>query len=276
MHGTDGAVEREWSEASKEERRVAVSTVQITDEQRTQYQEEGYFILEKVIPERHLQVLRDQCRRFIDKQDAEMDAAGTDVLGISHRNKRYFVAHPSLESPEIRDFLVSDLMAEICRATVGPDAWVYWEQYVVKAAEVGLKFGWHQDSAFGEATPHQPYVSCWCALDDMTEENGTTYILPYSRAGGMRLFGHEREEGTNDLIGYTGDDPGEIVLVPAGSIAVFSSYTLHRSGTNATDRMRRVYLAQYSGEVIMRKDGDKPWGRAEPFLENGERVAAAS
>ncbi|MEJ7651953.1 MAG: hypothetical protein WKH64_00610 [Chloroflexia bacterium] len=80
---------------------MAVSTVQITDEQRTQYQEEGYFILEKVIPERHLQVLRDQCRRFIDKQDAEMDAAGTDV-SISHRNKRYFVAHPRWRVPRSR------------------------------------------------------------------------------------------------------------------------------------------------------------------------------
>ena len=42
-----------------------VSTTQpaaiITDAQRRQYQEEGYFILEGAIPEEHLQILRESC-----------------------------------------------------------------------------------------------------------------------------------------------------------------------------------------------------------------------
>ena len=37
---------------------------------------------------------------------------------------------------------------------------------------------------------------------------------------------------TNDRIGYEGDEKGEAVIVPAGSIAVFSSLVLHRSGAN--------------------------------------------
>ena len=46
--------------------------------------------------------------------------------------------------------------------------------------------------------------------------------------------------------------------VPAGSVAVFSSNCFHRSGANTTQKMRRVYLAQYSAEVGARIASD-PW-----------------
>ncbi|MGH2543708.1 MAG: phytanoyl-CoA dioxygenase family protein, partial [Ardenticatenaceae bacterium] len=160
-------------------------------------------------------------------------------------------------------FLFSDLMAEIVRATLGDTSYLFVEQYVVKAAEVGMTFSWHQDSGF-VPSEHKPYVSCWCALDDMTEENGTIYVLPYDRAGTRGFIKHRRDEQTNDMIGYEGCDPGIPVIVPAGSIAVFSSTLLHRSGANTTPRMRRVYLAQYSSEPIMNESGTGPHRLAVP------------
>ena len=66
---------------------------------------------------------------------------------------------------------------------------------------------------------------------------------------------------------------GDTVLnVPAGSIACFSSTLLHRSGPNTTDRMRRVYVAQYSAEPILNEDGSQPRMLAEPLLVDGRRV----
>lgn len=164
-------------------------------------------------------------------------------------------------------------MAGICRDTLGDVAYLFNEQYVVKAAEKGMKFGWHQDSGY-IGHDHKPYLTCWCALDDVTEENGTVYILPYSRAGTRDWVRHTKEDGTNDLIGYTGDDPGIPVICPAGSIAVFSSTVFHRSGSNTTDQMRRIYLAQYCAELILNKDGSALLGIAEPVLRAGQTVAA--
>lgn len=243
----------------------------ISEEQKRQYREEGYFLLEKAMPQEHLEMLRDECQRFIDIEDARMDEAKTDVLGINHRHKRYFVAGACAMSQRIGEFVYSELTAELCRATLGPDAYLFWDQYVVKGAEVGMKFGWHQDSGY-VGHEHRPYLTLWCALDDMRIENGTVYILPYSRAGSRDVQPHVQEAGTNDLIGYHGSDPGIPVIVPAGSIAVFSSTTFHRSGSNTTNKMRRVYLAQYSGEIIMDKEGVKPQGQHEAFLKGGKRV----
>ncbi len=250
---------------------TTTSGIVITDAQKKQFHDEGFFILERVIPEEHLEILRAECQRYIDAMHEEMDKAGTDTLGISHRNKRYFVALRYKESAQLRDFLFSNLMADICRATLGDEAYLFWEQYVVKAAEIGMKFSWHQDSGFVDSA-HRPYVSCWCPLEDVSEQNGTVYLLPYSRAGVREKVEHVRDPETNDKIGYHGDDPGDIVEVAAGSVVVFSSVAFHRSGPNTTNRMRRVYLAQYAAKPILKADGS-PWGLAEPFLKNGQRVS---
>ena len=107
---------------------------QITDAQKQQFKEEGYFILENAIPDYHLDLLRGECQAFIDKANARMDAEGTDSLGLNHRNSRYFVSNCFREQPRLREFLFSPLMADICQATLGDDAYLFWEQYVVKGA----------------------------------------------------------------------------------------------------------------------------------------------
>jgi ectoine hydroxylase-related dioxygenase (phytanoyl-CoA dioxygenase family) len=62
------------------------------------------------------------------------------------------------------------------------------------------------------------------------------------------------------------------VIVPAGSIACFSSTLFHRSGPNTTNRMRRVYVAQYSADPILSEDGAQPRSLAVPLLVEGRRV----
>jgi ectoine hydroxylase-related dioxygenase (phytanoyl-CoA dioxygenase family) len=237
-----------------------------------QYREQGFCVVPNAISPAYLELLRGACQAAIERTNAEMDRQGTDTLGINHRNNRYFSCHPSLEHRQLFDFIYSPVQLAICRQLLGPEAFVFWEQYVVKAADKGMHFGWHQDSGYvGKETPHHPYLTCWCALDDMSEENGTISVLPYDRAGTRERVEHTAEAGTNDLIGYRGADPGVTVTCPAGSIALFSSCTFHRSGRNRTARWRRSYLIQYSDALILRPDGS-PWGRTEPLLRGGRPV----
>ena len=247
----------------------------VSREQVEQFQREGYFILESVIPAAIVDALQSECMRFVEARDREMEAKGITSDHITHYKKRYFIHGRDADSPIMTKFLFSDLMAQICRATLGDTAYLFHEQYVVKAADTDSKFAWHQDSGY-VGHYHRAYLSCWCALDDMSVSNGTVYILPYSRDGRNSaddIIDHTVEERTNDKVGYKGDDPGIPAIVPAGSIVVFSSRTFHRSGPNMTDQYRRSYLAQYSAEPIMNRDGSELWGRAVPILVDGARVA---
>jgi ectoine hydroxylase-related dioxygenase (phytanoyl-CoA dioxygenase family) len=243
--------------------------VQISEAQRQQYRDEGYFILERVISDDLLALLRGVCQEVVEAKDAEMSASGAERQGITQKGKRYFISNCFREQPRLRQFLFSEMMADICRATLGDTAYLFWEQFVVKGTG-GTSFSWHQDSGYVGDPLHKPYLTCWCALDDMSEANGTVHLLPFSQVGIRTWVKHERDTESNDLVGYFGSDPGITVECPAGSIAVFSSYNFHASGPNTTDALRRVYLGQYSCEPILK--GDELRGSAEPLLVDGSHV----
>jgi len=243
----------------------------VSEDQRKQYRDEGYFILKSAISGNHLQIMQDACDYLVNAMHGEMDRLGVDHLHISHRGKRYHIAKKYHTAPGLEQVVFSDLMADICRATIGDEAYLFYDQYVVKAAEKGLAFSWHQDSGY-VGFPHRPYVTCWCAVDDMTVENGTAWIMPFSTIGIRTCVEHVRDPTTGDKAGYFGREPGVAAVVPAGSVVVFSSLTFHRSGPNRTNRMRRAYVTQYSPEPIHQPGTPQPLHLAEPFLKDGHNV----
>ena len=85
-------------------------------------------------------------------------------------------------------------------------------------------------------------VSTIWALDDFTEENGATEVIP-----GSHLWGDERPEQMDV-------DPVKITM-PAGSVVVFSGLLWHRGGANKSDSPRLGITPQYC----------EPWARQ---LEN--------
>jgi len=242
----------------------------VTEAHKKQYREDGYMIVERCMPEEHLQLLRDNCEACMTQCDADMDAQKVSRLGLNAKGKRYFMGNCYKQKPEMGRFIFSELMAEICRATIGGEALLFWDQYVVKGTDKDSSFSWHQDSGYVHLECPE-YLTCWVALDDVTLENGTVYVLPYSQCGIRTVVQHIRDPRTNDMVGYFGKEPGVPAIVPAGTVVAFSSYVFHRSGPNLTDKLRRVYVAQYATSVILNKEG-KQQGQAVPFLKNGEIV----
>lgn len=245
------------------------------DAQTMSFRERGYAVFDRVLDGPLLDLLRNQCDSFVAREDARMDAAGTDHLGLSHRGKRYFANECQREQPALRTMLFSSLIADICRATLGDDAYFFMDQYVVKGPEQGMAFAWHQDSGYvagnGGPVDHPPYLTCWCTLDDATIENGTIQVIPGSHHRG--LIAHERHAATADL-GVEITDSTVQLAVAAGSIVAFSSLLLHATGANRSDQARRVYLAQYTPRPLL--DGDGHLRRnAIAFLRDGKQVTFA-
>lgn len=246
--------------------------------QREQFCQEGYAVFERVLTGELLDILRSQCAEMVARADAHLDALRVDSDGITHRGNRYFAGECQRVQPALRRMLFSRVMADICRTTLGDEAYFFYDQYVVKGSGGGMAFAWHQDSGYvvgnGGPADHAPYLTCWCPLDDATVENGTIRLLPFSRVPASRdgIVPHVRQPGTNDLVGWTGDDQGVLIEAPAGSVVAFSSRLLHASGPNHSDRMRRVYLAQYSPEVILNPGTRQLRRDAIPLLRGGRQV----
>jgi ectoine hydroxylase-related dioxygenase (phytanoyl-CoA dioxygenase family) len=155
-------------------------------------------------------------------------------------------------------------------------------------------FGWHQDSGY-IPYQHTPYLSCWCALSEMTTTNGTLSVLPIERnpptdenhqvnwyakprplaTTQFPCYQHRKDGDSPDLVGYFGSDPGVEVLCPAGSIVVFSTLTLHCSSPNRSDTLRSAVNIQYAAVPLMNEDQQSLRHKADPFIiqfETNEHV----
>ena len=89
--------------------------------------------------------------------------------------------------------------------------------------------------------PHVGVSTIW-ALDDFTDDNGATELIP-----GSHRWGDERPAPDDARI--------RRMVMPAGSVLVFLGTVFHRGGPNRTDRPRLAITPQYC----------QPWARQ---LEN--------
>ena len=103
---------------------------------------------------------------------------------------------------------------------------------------------WHVDvplGQLGEPLPDFPLTTqnVWM-LDDFTEENGATRVVP----GSHRT--RRKPEWSEDSV-----EENEIALTAsAGSVAMWLSSTWHRSGPNRTEKPRRAVLCYYGRSWI--------------------------
>ncbi|MEM9599419.1 MAG: phytanoyl-CoA dioxygenase family protein [Pseudomonadota bacterium] len=95
---------------------------------------------------------------------------------------------------------------------------------------------WHcDDEQIAVPRPRPAYgVSTFWAIDDTTEENGATEIIP-----GSHLWGP-------DMPRPDGDHPDRIkATMPSGSLMIAKGNLYHRGGANRTDSPRLIITPQY-------------------------------
>ncbi len=247
----------------------------VTSDHLRQFDAEGYFLLPNALGAADLALLREECGRGLTEArtriDDQLRAEGGGAERRAFLENMHFYTTPEARWPGMECFWHGDAMAAITRAVLGDEVFLFYEQFVVKTAERGASFAWHQDSGY-VGHPHTPYLTIWIALDDVSEANGTVRILPHSRSPVRGLVQHQATSTTWERVGYDGDDAGVPAILKTGGIAVFSSLTFHCSTTNPTSAPRRAYIAQYSPEPIMSADGSKLSNRAEPIIRGGKRV----
>ncbi len=203
------------------------------------FRKRGYCVVPEAISESELS-------DFHNAVDVRLNETPEDGGGrfhvIGRGEERRFLRHRHEDFPAIEHFLFSEKIRELVLPLIGPSAYLFNEQFVVKGANTGASFAWHQDSAY-VGFDHTPYLTIWIALDDTTENNGCLYVLPRDLNQNSIIDPHHWDDEGKELVGYDGVNPGIAIECASGSMVVFSSLTLHRSGGNSTGARRRAYSA---------------------------------
>ncbi len=237
----------------------------VTSEMRAQFDREGFFILEDFFSPEEIREITDAIDSHSEKHERELAAVGTQ--GISRAGQISFTSHLAERDERIAAFCRHPKLVALTRELIGPNVRLYWNQSVYKQPETPKEFPWHQDNGYTPVEPEQ-YYTCWLALTDSTVENGCVWVLPRSHKNGTL----PHQDSPIGKVGYRGPDPGIPVPLKGGSMVVFSSLLLHRSGPNVSHGPRKAYVIQYcqdptclvkTGELV----DDRLW-----IVRNGQPV----
>ena len=215
----------------------------LSPEQIKSFDENGYAIVEDAFTSEEIEKVLEKIDPFEFNVTEALKGLDGGKFFISRAEEITFTTHLVTQSEELKEFSKHEVFTGICKDLVGDDVRLYWDQAVYKKPGTKDEFPWHQDNGYTFIEP-QAYLTCWVALTDTDETNGCPCVMP-----GLHKKGTLHHETTD--IGYEIPlDSSDSVTLPlkAGSIAVFSSLTPHRTGPNLNENIRKAYILQYAPE----------------------------
>ena len=225
-----------------------------------EFREVGYFIAPDVFSDQECDVALEH----IEQAAFELALGDPDAGPLSYRPMMHLL------SPELTEIATDARWAPIVLPLLGTgDARLYWEQAVSKPPQARTELPWHQDNGYTPLVPEE-YVTCWLALDDAYEGNGCLWVIPGSHHHGTQRHVNDGSGGPF-RVGHDGPAAdGIAVPVSRGSVLVFSSLVMHRSGPNTTDDPRRAWIIQFCSAGARSKLSGKVLDDRLLVAEHGE------
>lgn len=210
-----------------------------------QYDENGYVIFPKAMPAEGVAAVRAALAPWLD---AEI-AGRNDFEGLKSNRVYALLA----KSPVFADMAAHPLALAFAEHDLGRSC------LLSACLAIRLNPGetvqpWHYDDSHIDAPlPRPAYgTSTFWAIDDTTEENGATEIIPGSHKWGpVEIAGANKPESFSDRrIRDVNDDPGARsdaikAVMPSGSLMIAKGTLWHRGGANRSDKPRLIVTPQY-------------------------------
>ena len=209
------------------------------------FDRDGYILFESVLPEAEVEALRSELQPWLDA-----DIAGRNDFEGLKTNRVYGMLG---KSPLFADLACHPLALAFAEADLGREC------LLSACLAINIHPGetvqpWHyDDSHFRLPRPRQSLgVSTFWAIDETTELNGATEIIP-----GSHVWPEQNLPGGNTLATFSdkrvrdmSDDPGarddaiKVTMKP-GSLMLAKGTLWHRGGANRSDRSRMIITPQY-------------------------------
>jgi phytanoyl-CoA hydroxylase len=158
-------------------------------------------------------------------------------------------------NPDRYDSLFADYPArpgllDPIESLVGPDIKAFLVMFIYKPPALDFVHPYHQDAYYFPFGPHDDCIGTWTALDPTDADNGSLCVIPGSHKWG--ILPHDRtrnDSGNHGVLGVDGYDgrADEVALeLRPGDTVLFHSRLLHKTGSNRSERPRRVITVHYA------------------------------
>ena len=228
----------------------------VTQEQRRQYREEGFFVTDVLFDESLLASLRSEFNR-IWQETIEAAKDGPELEARLIR-ERPFISDLHARSQVCAALLKHPTMLELARQMIGPDVDVCYNQAVIKppSGSTPNSFAWHQDAYYPCRTVTPPKwneaimlngsrtFQGWLSLTRATVKNGALVVVPRMHRKGF--LPHTQSLQTREWVAELDTTTAIPVELRAGQLLVFSALLPHSSGPNRTQETRIAYQFCYA------------------------------
>ena len=253
----------------------------LTDDQVRQFNNQGYLVVEDVIPDALMARVRAEYTDVMDRLYADWFQAGRiktppgqldfwgklseayragcdwfQPMDISLPGDRITLDTPFHFGPAVFDLLRTPRLLDIAEALIGPELTSTPIQHVrIKPPAMDLRENenrahitmtdWHQDRAVAHAEADQTrMVTVWIAMTDATVENGCLQVLPMG--ANQDVLPHCPKLQTAIADGFIDEARARPLPVGAGGIVMLHPLTPHSSLVNRTSGFRWSFDIRYN------------------------------
>jgi ectoine hydroxylase-related dioxygenase (phytanoyl-CoA dioxygenase family) len=212
---------------------------------REQFDSSGYLIFERVLSPDRVAEIRTALAPYLER-----DLTGRNDFEGLKTNRVYALL---AKSPLFAELAIHPLALAFAEAELGPSC------LLSALLAINLHPGetvqpWHFDDSGIKVSRPRPAlgISVFWAIDDTTELNGSTEVIP-----GSHLWDEQMVEGSVKPADFSnetapnanrdfGNRPDAVkLMMPSGSLAIAKGTLWHRGGANRSDRPRLIVTPQY-------------------------------
>ena len=212
---------------------------------RDEFDRRGYLIFERVLPSDRVAEIRTALAPFLER-----DLTGRNDFEGLKTNRIYALL---AKSPLFAELAIHPLALAFAEAELGQSC------LLSALLAINLHPGetvqpWHFDDGGIKVPRPRPAlgISAFWAIDDTTELNGSTEVIPGSHLwDGQALKGAAKPaDFTNRTAPDADHDPSHRpdavkLMMPSGSLAIAKGTLWHRGGANRSNRPRLIITPQY-------------------------------
>jgi ectoine hydroxylase-related dioxygenase (phytanoyl-CoA dioxygenase family) len=212
---------------------------------REEFDRRGYLIFERVLAPDRVTAIRDALAPHLAR-----DLKGRNDFEGVKTNRVYALL---AKSPHFAELAIHPLALAFAEAELG-ESCLLSAMLAINLLPGETVQPWHFDDGGVKLPRPRPAfgISTFWAIDDTTELNGATEVVP-----GSHLWDDQRIEGAAKPADFThntaadadhdsGDRPDAVKLaMPSGSLAITKGTLWHRGGANRSERPRLIITPQY-------------------------------
>lgn len=256
----------------------------LNEDQKNHYQEQGFLVLENVIPAVNLAELKAAALKIVDDFDitkhrsvfstSDRDSGRDDYFYDSAENIHCFLEEGAIDAngdlikptrlainkighamhdlnPVFNSFCRLPIFAEVIRSIGYQDPLLWQSMYIFKQPHIGGEVRWHQDASYLISDPVS-VTGVWVAIEDANLGNGCLWVQPGGHRSKLREIYQvdwaNREGKLSDLDKTPWPDGKDAVAVevPAGSVVIFHDHMPHYSSANLSEHSRHAFTMHVS------------------------------